>query len=157
MKLLRSFVVLLTSWFLPKPGPKRISLKDVKPGDSIRIEWDRIFGKIGFLKCINNDPKTRKILLEARWNNAKQHGLPEKELIVFSYNCKELINFHLLNEQKFGIVNADEDTDEHDIAGLQRDLNKALDAQEYEKAREIQNKIDKLVNKNKNDSGFKNK
>jgi hypothetical protein len=120
-------------------GRRRI--EDVKVGDSIQVEWERISGKIGYLKCLNNDPLTKKILLEATWNNADEVGEKSRR-VVFDYNSTQLANFHLLNPQieiKEGVGS------ESDITSLQKRMNDVLEKEEYEVAREIQNKIDKLL------------
>ncbi len=120
-------------------GRRRI--EDVKVGDSIQVEWERISGKIGYLTCLNNDPLTKKILLEATWNNADEIGEKSRR-VVFDYNGIQLANFHLLNPQ---IKIKEEVCDETDITYLQKRMNDALEKEEYEVAREIQNKIDKLI------------
>ena len=55
-------------------------VKDVKPGDIIKIEWYKAVGRIVPLKCLNNDPETKKILLEIRWNNYKEFKCEEREV-----------------------------------------------------------------------------
>jgi len=122
-------------------GRRRI--EDVKVGDSVQVEWARITGKIGYLKCINNDPFTKKILLEATWNNPEEIGEKSRR-VIFDYDCRELENFHLLNPQ---IKNKQKIDNESDISSLQKRMNDALEKEEYEVAREIQNKIDKLLKK----------
>lgn len=77
-------------------NPNRRHIKDVKPGEDIQIEWYRIKGEMGWLKCINNDPETKKILLEVTWANKKGRD-DEKEKIILDYGSKELKNFNLLN------------------------------------------------------------
>lgn len=124
---------------------KRRHIKDVKPGEYIYVEWYKIKNSIGQLKCLNNDPETEKILLEATWTEID--GVKEvKEKVIFDYSNHSLRNFSLLNQPKTE-NKALKDVDDHDIAGLQRKLNIALEQQRFEEAREIQNKIDKLVNK----------
>lgn len=129
-------------------APQRLQLKDVKVGQLVRVEWHMITSGIGFLRCMSNDPLTRKILLEAKWSNYKEIGCQEKQQIVLDYNDPILSNFHLLNQhvevQPTSPVNPVDDTD---IAAIQQKLNEALDNEQYELARELQNKIDKLVNK----------
>ncbi len=121
--------------------------RNIKPGDYVVIEWDKIKNKIGRVKCLNNDTVTQKLLLEVKWNNHKEvPGTDPTEQLIVDYFGSHLKNFNLLNPLKKQ-EEVEEETDEFDIAKLQSDLNKALDAQEYEKARELQNKIDKLVNK----------
>lgn len=124
-----------------KIEPKtRRQVEDVRTGDSIQIEWYMISGGIGYLKCLSNDPVTRKILLEATWNNSEEMGEASQK-VIFDYNGKELKNFHLLNSFKTKV----EVLDESDIASLQKRMNDALEKEEYETARKIQNKIDKLL------------
>lgn len=54
----------------------------------------KIQGGIGALKCLNNDPATKKILLEAEWNNKTEQ---KYEKLILKYSSIELKNFHLLN------------------------------------------------------------
>lgn len=146
MKFLKS----LSEFFSAKPQPKnspdrkpaRRHVKDIKPGESIQIEWYRIKGGIGNLKCINNDPQTKKILLQVTWGNYQECGHPEKEKIILDYDSKELANFHLLNQ---AVEQAGPTDDDCDIAMLQKKMNEAMEKEEYEKASELQKKIDKLL------------
>jgi hypothetical protein len=77
----------------------RRTVKDVVPGENIQIEWHRIAGGIGYVKCINNDPKTKKILIEVTWNNWKEAKSQKTERTVFNYSDIELSNFYLLNPE----------------------------------------------------------
>lgn len=117
---------------------RRRYIEDVKIGEWIYVEWYRIEGKIGQMKCLNNDPLTKKILLEVVWSNRNN----EKQRVIFDYSGFELENFHLLNPFK---EKKSEKIDDTDIASLQKRMNDALEKEEYEIAREIQNKIDKLL------------
>ncbi len=124
--------------------PIRRQVKDVKVGEIIWVEWYRINKFIGQLKCLSNDPETKKILLEVKWS--KLNGVENvKEKVIFDYNGVELINFHLLNSAS----NNKEDSSEieTDIVNLQKKLNEALEKEEYELADELQKKIDKLLKK----------
>lgn len=56
------------------------------------IEWDMIQGGIGVIKCINNDPETKKIFLQMRWCD----GTLDPPFIK-NYNDSMFKNFHLLN------------------------------------------------------------
>lgn len=49
--------------FFKKSPSNRLYVKDVNPGDNIRIEWSRMKGGIGYVTCLNNDPFTKKIFL----------------------------------------------------------------------------------------------
>ena len=124
---------------------KRRALTDVKPNDWVKIEWWRVKGKIAWLKCINNDPETRKIVLQIKWNNYKESDINEYEQIVFKYEAIELENFFLLNPH----INPDayQPIDDTNLAELQRKLNEALEKENYEIAGDLQRKIDKLVKK----------
>lgn len=145
MKLLR----FLFGWILSskRKDSSRNHPRNVKAGDVIVIEWSRIKNGIGAVKCINNDLETKKMLIEVRWNNHKDvPGTEPVERIILDYSSSQLKNFNLLNPLKEAETD-EEEIEEHDIAKLQRELNKALDAQEYEKAQVLQGKIDKLVKK----------
>lgn len=119
---------------------KRRYVEDVKIGQHIWVEWYKIKGRLGEMKCLNNDPLTKKILLEINWDNGE--GKPNTlQRVIFDYDGDELKNFHLLNP----IKKKKEEVDDTDIASLQKRMNDALEKEEYEVAREIQNKIDKLL------------
>jgi hypothetical protein len=78
--------------------PKRKEPKDVKPGEKVRIEWERIKGKIGIVKCLSNDPTTKKMFVQMRWSNfAELPGCDEYEELIIEYDQYYLKNFHLLN------------------------------------------------------------
>lgn len=131
-------------WFLGlfKTGTpvieKRRYIEDVKPGESILIEWSRIIGNIGYLKCINNDPKTKRIFLEVTWGNYEKARCKEKEMLLLDYDSKELQNFHLLNQYRY-VEQSD------DIATLKKKLKEAIKNEEYEKASELQKKINNIL------------
>ncbi len=118
-------------------------IKDVKCGEDIQIEWYKIKGRIGYLKCINNDPQTKKILLEVTWANSKL-----KEQIILDYKSVELENFNLLNPPKTA-NNEPSPDDDFDMATLQKKMNEALEKEEYEIADELQKKINKILQKPK--------
>jgi hypothetical protein len=122
----------------------RVHVKNVKPGDWIEIEWDRINGGIGSLKCINNDPKTKTILLEVTWDNVEDESDKKQKLIV-RYNDYKLKNFHLLNQFKIKI----EDVDSNEIENLENMIQCALENEEYEKIEELKEKLNKLLKKQK--------
>lgn len=122
---------------------KRRSVSTVKPGEYIRIEWSRIKSGIGYLQCLNNDPKTKKIFLEVTWNNSKDLNCDPKEQLVLSYSSKELKNFHLINPQ----IEIPETENDNDITSLQKRIDDAILNEEYEVANELQKKINKLQNK----------
>jgi len=140
----------LFGWLYFKKTKKQIGKRNepsnVKPGDYVVIEWNRIKGGIGGLKCINNDTETQKMLLEVSWNNPQDvPGTEPKERIIVDYFSHYLKNFNLLNP--LSKEEEEEEIDEYDIANLQSKLNKALEEQEYEKAQDLQTKIDKLLKK----------
>ena len=132
--------------------PSRRHIKDVKPDEIIQIEWYRAKESLCRLRCVNNDPVTKKILLEIRWGNFKEGKCSEYEKVVFDYDSKELANFHLLNtyQEKPKPKAKDEDNegkDDYDIASLQKKMNEAIDRDDFEMASELQKKIDKLTKK----------
>lgn len=127
----------------PSP-PARKRIEDVKADDVITIEWYRFANSgIGKTTCINNDPKTRKILLQVRWSNFEQYKINEYESIILDYDDFKLKNFHLLNStgQQENVKQ------EYNLSDLQKKMNEALDAEKYEEADKLQKQIDKLVNK----------
>lgn len=123
-------------------APVRRHIKDVKSGEWIYIEWYKIKDSIGQLKCLNNDPETKKILLETNWNNCE----PKHERVIFNYNAVELKNFNLLNSIN---QSTSEQSEDFDIATLQKKMNEAIEKEEYEKAEQLQKKIDNLLQKPK--------
>lgn len=78
----------------------RRSVADVKPGELVTIEWSRIKGKIGQLKCLSNDPIKKVILLEIHWGNWQETGDLQYEKLVLNYSDTHLANFHLLNSDR---------------------------------------------------------
>lgn len=134
----------LIKWLFRK-REKRVRVQDAKEGDMVAIEWDRIEGGIGHLLCLNNDLKTNKILLRVRWSNHKEVGCTSEEIIILSYKDKRLRNFHLLNKNKIKIDSGET----KDIAKLQEELNNAIAKEQYELAKKIQTKIDKLLKNGK--------
>lgn len=125
---------------------QRLYVKDIQAGDIVTVEWSRIRGGIGGLKCLNNDPVTKKILFETNWNNYIEMGVPQHQKIIFDYNGEELKNFHLLNQ---AMERRQEVEDDYDMASLQKNMNEALEKEEYEKAEELQKKINKILHKPK--------
>ena len=147
MKFIRSLFIFLNLMDdkTQAPSKPRRYVKDVKPGEYIYIEWHKIQGNIGQLKCINNDLKTKKILLEVHWNNLDKDSNQSKiERLILKYNAAELKNFNLLNQIQ--IIEDEEDIDD-DIASLQKLLNEAIENEQYEKAEELQTRINKILNK----------
>lgn len=125
-----------------KYDPTRVYVKDVKPGETITINWDRVKGGIADVTCVNNDTKTRKILIKIKWGNATKLGIDEIEQKIFSYDSKELKDFNLLNGiTRKGTISVDS------IESLQKELDDAINSEDYEKASKLQKKIDKLKNK----------
>ncbi len=120
----------------------RLCVKDIKPGEIIKIEWSRISTGIGDVTCVANDTKTKKILIRVRWNNYKEVKCDEYEDKILSYKGKELKNFHLLNiESRSPIVEVDK------LDDLRKELEKCIGDEDYEKASIIQKKIDKILGK----------
>lgn len=124
--------------------PQRRYIKDVRPGESIYIEWYRVQGRIAKVKYINNDPESKKILLQIHWNNYEKHNIPEYEKIILRYDDDKLENFNLLNKDN---QESDDKENDYDIGTLQKKMNEALEKEEYETADELQKKIDKILNK----------
>lgn len=133
----------------PKPkSPTRIYVKDVKPGETIQVEWSRAQNGVCNMKCLSNDPLTKKILLEIRWSNYSEvKGVSEYEKAIFDYDGIELKNFHLLNVYKQQPQNSQDEGNDYDIVTLQKQMNDALTKEDYETAEKLQKKIDKLLKK----------
>ena len=136
---------ILKKIFKIKPKPPRLYLKDICRGDSIYIEWEKIHGRIGKVVCMNNDQLTRKILLQVKWDNAKEMGTDEFETFIADYSDTRLKNLHLLNSYNYDLEGEENEVDS--IEKLQEKIKEAISNEEYEKAREYQNIINKLTNK----------
>jgi hypothetical protein len=121
----------------------RRKISDVKPGDLVTIEWyDRIKGGVGQLKCLNNDPAKRVILLEIHWGNYKQAGGLKYEKLVLNYNDPHLENFHLLNTPR----KVKPKTLEEKLKG---EMDELLKQEKYEEASVIRDALNDLKIKSK--------
>lgn len=147
-------VLLACAIFLTKlkklAEPTRLYLKDVVIGEQIQIQWSRAEGGLCRVKCLNNDTKSKTILLEIRWGNYKEAKCPEYQKLVLDYDDDKLKSFNLLNTYKEKVkpkTKDEEDIDDTDIATLQKKMNEALAQEEYEYADKLQKKINKLLKK----------
>ncbi len=141
---LREFLYLFG---LTKSLKKRRHVKDVKPNENIMIEWEDSLRKRACVLCLNNDPKSKKILVRFRWGNYIEAKCCEYEEVVLPYKHKAFENFHLLNELREIKKEAKDNSSDFDLSTLQKQMNEALEKEEYEKANELQKKIDKLLKK----------
>jgi len=126
--------------------PPRKHPSDVKNGEHIYIEWSKIKGGLGHVLCVNNDPETESMLLEVNWRNAKDPDL-KTERFIAKYCDSRLKNFHLLNSITIPDKDdddSDDDSDETELESLQNELDDAIKNEDYEKAKNIKSKIDKL-------------
>jgi len=138
-----------------KPKEKRLHISMVKPEQEFKLEHDEALYEICTGYCISNDTYKKEILFEIHWaENSKRYT----QQYILPYNAKEFKHFHLLNIKEFKIPskNYDETLNDNDqkkqkiqeeIKELKSMLNKHIQKEEYEKAQEIQNKIDKLNKK----------
>lgn len=113
--------------FKNKSKEQRRRVKDVKPGECIYVEYYGIWR----LRCLNNDPVAKKIFLEDNIN----------QKYIFKYNGRELKNFNLLNNV---IPETVKEINSSDISYLQKQMNDALEKEDYEIADRLQKQIDKL-------------
>ena len=120
----------------------RLHVKDVGPGDGIYIELNEVDGGIAYVECLSNDPKTRKILIQVIWNDK----IDCRERLILDYDDEALENFHLLNSAILTDCIVDNDFDS-DIVTLQKNMNAAIEREEFEEAGRIQKQIDRLLNK----------
>jgi len=76
------------------------------------------------------------------WSNREETEKYEKRIL--SYDSEELENFNLLNP-----INNNIQTKTHidDIETLQNELKEAIEKEEYEKAEELQKKINNILKK----------
>lgn len=134
------FVWVFASKNKTQPQNRR-QVKDVLPGDKIAIESIRFRGGIGVVRCLNNDVVTNKILIGIQWGNFKELGIQEHEQIILHYDGFELRNFHLLNQYPINVSYIE------DVDSLKKQLEEGLQKEDYENAKLIQEKIDKLSKK----------
>lgn len=135
MKILWAFINFIKNKFKTKDNRRYV--KDVKPGDRVQIEWKRFLDNIGYLTCINNDPQTKKILLEVKWGNYEEAKCSQTQRIILSYSSKELQNFNLLNPH---IKSGEKIT----LEILEEQLAEAIMLENYERAEVIKKMIEKL-------------
>jgi len=144
----------------PKEPEGRLHISMVRPGQRFKLEHDHAAYKICTGTCISNDTYKKEILFEIHWSNSETKK-DYKQQYVLPYNAKELIHFHILNINEFEIQKDDDETSnnnhndnlpkqqkiQEEIKKLKSILSKHIQKEEYEKAQEIQNKIDKLNQK----------
>ncbi len=119
------------------------ALSQIKHGDKIQVQWDQMAGEIGYVKVIANDPEAGKVLISIVWLNYKEANKPERQSVIFDYWGKELKNFLLLNQpvvMSFTVIPTALFTEQD----LNDRLNEALESENYELAKELQDKIKKL-------------
>ena len=97
-----------------KKNTNRVYLKDVVPGQSIKVEWSRMTSKIGFVTCVNNDPKTKRMMIKIEWSNWETAGCEQFEEHIWGYNEEYFENFHLLNELRINKPVVIEEPDEQE-------------------------------------------
>ena len=76
----------------------------------------------------------KKIYLRLEWDNREDEN--KFEDIIYDYKFSGFENFHLLNHNVI--------EDPESLEQLSEDLEKAIKVEDYEKAKTIQDKIDKL-------------
>ena len=131
----------IQEWIRPT---NRVYLKDVKIGETIWIEWNKMKTGVGQMKCIGNDPKAKKIWMEIEWGNYKVVECEQYEKKIFKYNDKALKNFNLLNQQRLNNITF---LCEDSIESLQQQIQEALEKEEYELVGQLQDKLNKLSSK----------
>lgn len=112
-----------------KDTTSRLNPKDVKPGDFICVELSKALNGMASAECLNNDPVTKKMLLEVVWEGEKEED-NHTERFIAEYRSKVFKNFHLLNSDTEG--------------SLKIKLQEAIEKECYEKAAEIKEKIKNL-------------
>ena len=123
---------------------KRLKVKDVQPGDYIYINHKRAEGVSNKVLCLSNDPKSKTIYLQIRWDNFKEHDVPEVEKFLLSYDDLALKDFHLLNSE-FKRESVVSEVDAIEI--IEKSVKEALESENYEKLTKIKKKIDSIFNK----------
>lgn len=118
----------------------RRRLEDVKIDQNIEIEYASAKGRICTAKCLSNDPYTKKMLIQLRWNRGKDNPV-EVEKVILEYDGYELANFHLLNPQ---IKTKDLVKKESLETKLKHDLEKAIESGDYEKAERLKIKLSEI-------------
>ena len=124
-----------------KRKPIRLRLEDVMPNDLVAVEWSRFKEGVGFMLCVNNDPKTKKILLSVKWNNHKEANLTQVESMIVGYYDKMFKNFNLLNYHLSKESKATLNFNDFDMDMLKSRLEIVLEQEIYEDAKIIQSLI----------------
>ena len=146
------FIIIRIKNNISKSNKERLKIKDIKPGSIISIELKDAVGFICNVKCMSNDIREKKILIEIRWS-----GLPmKKEKRILKYNSQELKHFHLLNSSIDRLGDKEDDDFESNegenkakvILDLQKKLQKCIKEENYEQADEIQKKINFILKEN---------
>lgn len=133
-------------FFNKNSKPIRRYLKDVIPGESIRIEWKRIKNGVGYVTCVNNYPKDKKLFIEVRWTNYKELGIDEYYYEILPYNDNKLLNFTLLNPVENNTEPESINEDEFILSVFSKRMEEAINSEKYEIANEIQKNIDLFKN-----------
>lgn len=96
------------------------------------------------MKCLNNDPIGRKILLQVHWSNYKEMGNPEFEKCIFSYDSVNLENFSLLNPYKEEVIL---DPIAIQLSGLKKQMKVAIQNDDFEQVDDLQRQVDSINKK----------
>jgi hypothetical protein len=128
-----------------KPAERRRELKDVLPGERVRMYLYNAIPHTFTAKVLANDPQTKRICVLLNWKDRDE----EK---VFDYSDDAFKDFHLLNSyiSKDDVADPNEQTgkaDTSNVADLQSKMNKAIEAEDYETADKLQKKIDSISKK----------
>ena len=111
----------------------RITPKILKPGDYFRVEMSGYVSPVIWVKCVDNDFLTRKVFIEIVSDKSKIYK-------IISYKSWHLKNFHLLNNI---LTSEIKDEKLSTIEELEKELYQAIQSEDYEKAKVIQDKLNK--------------
>jgi hypothetical protein len=116
-----------------KNDNSRITPKILKAGDYFRVEMSGYISPVVLVRCVDNDLLTRKVFIEIVSDKSKIYK-------IISYKSNNLKNFHLLNNTLTSEIKDDKLST---IEELEKELYEAIHSEDYEKAKVIQDKLNK--------------
>jgi hypothetical protein len=108
-------------------------VRQVAPGDWLKVELASVEGGIATVQCQANDVKRKSMLVGIVWANHEEMKIPKTQLLVLHYGGSELRNFNLLNPNPVITEKS-----------LRDQLQLAIDSENYELAKDIKHKLDKM-------------
>lgn len=122
--------------------PKYKELKDVVPGERVKVEWHRISKSsnyMGILECINNIPEENKMLLQVKWSEYEKYNCDQYEQVVFKYDSIELRNFKLLNNHL-----TNDPPKEEKLLEIKKQMKAAMQSDDFGRVDDLQRELDSI-------------